>query len=116
MPNIHHCSRCNNVIANGGIDETIGEIVCFRLEFGWWVFNGNEVPSQRPSWNYKKETGGGLFLDMHTHWRYVIENILGNISKVVSTSWIAQPERIDENGNNYSVDVEDTTNTFFFES
>ena len=28
MPNIHHCSRCNNVIANGGIDETIGEIVC----------------------------------------------------------------------------------------
>ena len=92
-------------------DKTIGEIVCFRLEFGWWVFNGNEVPSQRPSWNYKKETGGGLFLDMHTHWRYVIENILGKISKVVSTSWIAQPERIDENGHKFSVDVEDTTHT-----
>ena len=92
-------------------DKTLGEIVSFRLEFGWWVFNGEDTQSQRPSWNYKKETGGGLFLDMHTHWRYVIENILGNISKVVSTSWIAQPERIDENGNNYSVDVEDTTNT-----
>ena len=63
-------------------DKTLGEIVSFRLEFGWWVFNGEDTQSQRPSWNYKKETGGGLFLDMHTHWRYVIENILATSVKL----------------------------------
>ena len=54
-----------------------GRVVGFRLEFGWWVFDGAERPSQRPSWNYTRAGGGGLILDMYPHWRYVIENILG---------------------------------------
>ncbi|MEK9902081.1 MAG: Gfo/Idh/MocA family oxidoreductase, partial [Rhodospirillaceae bacterium] len=37
-----------------------GRIVGFRLEFGWWVFDGIEAESQRPSWNYTKAGGGGL--------------------------------------------------------
>jgi predicted dehydrogenase len=35
-----------------------GRVTGFQLEFGWWVFDGNERPSQRPSWNYKRNTGG----------------------------------------------------------
>src|SRR5258705_53018 len=32
----------------------LGRVVGFRLEFGWWVFDGVERPSQRPSWNYPR--------------------------------------------------------------
>src|SRR5947209_3489239 len=35
----------------------LGRVVGFRLEFGWWVFDGTDRPCQRPSWNYR--TGGG---------------------------------------------------------
>src|SRR5262245_30015238 len=60
----------------------LGRIVGFRLEFGWWVFDGIEQPSQRPSWNYRSDGGGGLILDMYPHWRYVIETIVGPIARV----------------------------------
>lgn len=89
----------------------IGRIVSFRIEFGWWVFDGTTVESQRPSWNYKQSGGGGLLSDMHPHWRYVIENIVGPIRQIVSTTWTAQPERIDEEGKPYNVDVEDSATT-----
>lgn len=92
-------------------DGFFGSIVGFRLEFGWWVFDGKDTPSQRPSWNYKKSGGGGLLSDMHPHWRYVIENMLGPIRQVAATAWTALPERIDENGDPYQVDVEDSTTT-----
>lgn len=88
-----------------------GRVTGFRLEFGWWVFDGNERPSQRPSWNYKRKTGGGLTLDMYPHWRYVIEGILGPIRRVVSAMTTAIPERRDETGAIYPVDVEDTSVT-----
>jgi predicted dehydrogenase len=45
---------------------------------------------------------------MHPHWRYVIEGTLGRISRVVASAWTATPERIDEGGNKYAVDVEDS--------
>ena len=61
-----------------------GRVTGFRLDFGWWVFDGAERPSQRPSWNYQSSGGGGLTSDMYPHWRYVIENILGPIRRVVS--------------------------------
>mgnify|MGYP001349413636 FL=1 len=88
-----------------------GRVVGFRLEFGWWVFDGVEAESQRPSWNYTKDGGGGLLSDMHPHWRYVIEGILGPIARVACSAWTAQPERIDEEGKRYDVDVEDATAT-----
>ena len=85
-----------------------GRVVGFRLEFGWWVFDGVDRPSQRPSWNYTRAGGGGLILDMYPHWRYVIENILGPMRRVVTAAATATPERIDEAGVRYAVDVEVT--------
>ena len=88
----------------------LGRIVGFRLEFGWWVFDGSDRPAQRPSWNYRAG-GGGLILDMYPHWRYVIETIIGRIVGVASSEWIATPERIDERGARYPVAVEDSAAT-----
>ena len=88
-----------------------GRVTGFRLEFGWWVFDGIERASQRPSWNYKRATGGGLTLDMYPHWRYVLEGILGPIQRVVTAASTAIPERRDETGVPYRVDVEDTSLT-----
>lgn len=85
----------------------LGRIVGFRLEFGWWVFDGSDQPCQRPSWNYRSG-GGGLILDMYPHWRYVIEAIIGRIVRVASSEWTATPERIDERGERYRVAVEDS--------
>jgi predicted dehydrogenase len=87
----------------------LGCVVGFRLEFGWWVFDGSERPCQRPSWNYR--AGGGLILDMYPHWRYVIENIVGRITRVASAEWTATPQRIDERGESYAVAVEDSAAT-----
>jgi len=70
----------------------LGRVVGFKLEFGWWVFDGSEQPCQRPSWNYRAG-GGGIILDMYPHWRYVIESIVGRIVRVASSAWIATPER-----------------------
>jgi predicted dehydrogenase len=89
-------------------DGTLGRIVGFKLEFGWWVFDGVEAPTQRPSWNYRRATGGGLVLDMFPHWRYVIEGLFGRISRVTAATATAVPERVDERGARYKVDVEDS--------
>ena len=92
-------------------DGFFGRVTGFRLEFGWWVFDGIERASQRPSWNYKRATGGGLTLDMYPHWRYVLEGILGPIQRVVTAASTAIPERRDETGVPYRVDVEDASLT-----
>jgi predicted dehydrogenase len=88
----------------------LGRIVGFRLEFGWWVFDGSERPCQRASWNYRAG-GGGLILDMYPHWRYVIETIIGRIARVAASEWTATPERVDEHGQRYPVAVEDSAAT-----
>jgi predicted dehydrogenase len=88
-----------------------GRIVGFKLDFGWWVFDGTDTPAQRPSWNYKQSGGGGLTFDMYPHWRYVLEGLLGPISSIVSAAWTAQPVRVDENGARYQVDVDDSVAT-----
>ena len=88
-----------------------GRVTGFRIDFGWWVFDGTEVPCQRPSWNYRRKDGGGLILDMYPHWRYVIENTLGPMRRVVSSLSTAMPVRIDEHGARYDVDVDDNAST-----
>ncbi len=90
---------------------SFGRVVGFRLEFGWWVFDGVEERCQRPSWNYRKVSGGGLILDMYPHFRYMIENILGPIERVACAATTAVPERVDERSERYAVDVEDHTAT-----
>ncbi len=85
-----------------------GRIVGVRFDFGWWVFDGEMYPAQRPSWNYRKATGGGLVLDMFAHWRYVFDRLLGEIRAVSCRLATAIPSRIDEHGERYAVDVEDS--------
>ena len=89
-----------------------GRVTGFRLEFGWWVFDGFDAaqPSQRPSWNYRKP-GGGLMLDMYPHFRYLIEGLLGPVRRVVTLAATAAPERVDEAGGRYAVEVEDQATT-----
>ncbi len=90
-----------------------GRIVSVRMEFGYWVFDGFHQAGQRPSWNYKKEEGGGIFVDMFPHWRYVVDNLFGPIKAVSAVGTITIPERIDENGNRYTSTAEDTAHATF---
>src|SRR5699024_4132887 len=47
------------------VDEGFfGRILSLRGEFGYWVFEGEVQPAQRPSWNYRAEDGGGMTTDM----------------------------------------------------
>lgn len=84
-----------------------GRVLSVRLDFGWWVFDGDAIPAQRPSWNYRRAAGGGLILDMFAHWRYVFDRLLGPIEAVSCRAMTAQPRRVDERGRPYDVDVED---------
>jgi predicted dehydrogenase len=88
-----------------------GRVTGFRVEFGWWVFDGFTERCQRPSWNYRKAGGGGLMLDMYPHFRYLIEGMLGPIRRVVTSVATTAPERVDEGGTRYAVDVEDQATT-----
>jgi predicted dehydrogenase len=87
--------------------DYFGRVLSVRLDFGWWVFDGEFHPSQRPSWNYRRAAGGGLILDMFAHWRYIFDRLLGPIASVSCREMTAQPRRIDEAGKPYDVDVED---------
>ena len=85
-----------------------GEILSVRGEFGYWVFEGDLVPAQRPSWNYRKEDGGGMVLDMFAHWRYVLDNLFGEVKSLSCLTAIHIPERIDEQGNRYRATADDS--------
>ena len=89
----------------------LGRVVNFRLDFGYWIFSHPEGAPQRPSWNYKKAEGGSLLLDMHPHWRYVVEGVLGPIRRVIAAAWTAMPERLGEDGKPYKADTDDSTAT-----
>ena len=93
--------------------DFFGRVLSIRLDFGWWVFDGTPYPAQRPSWNYRKATGGGLILDMFAHWRYIFDRLMGEIKAVSCRHATALPERRDERGEIYHVDVEDTAFAIF---
>ena len=90
-----------------------GKILSVRGEFGYWVFEGDTVPAQRPSWNYRKEDGGGIIIDMLCHWRYVLDNLFGGVKSVSCTGAIHVPERIDENGRKYACTADDSAYATF---
>ena len=76
-----------------------GEILSVRGEFGYWVFTGeDQIPPQRPSWNYRKEDGGGIIVDMLCHWRYVLDNLFGEVQSVSCLGATHVTERRDEAG------------------
>jgi predicted dehydrogenase len=85
-----------------------GRILSVRGEFGYWVFDGVHQPTQRPSWNYKKEEGGGIMIDMFCHWQYVIENLFGRIRSLSAIGAIHIPRRVDERGEVYDCTAEDS--------
>ena len=84
-----------------------GRILSARLEFGYWVFEGDLVASQRPSWNYRKDEGGGIVLDMFPHWRYLLEDLLGPITALYARHTTHIPRRWDESGTPYDVTADD---------
>jgi predicted dehydrogenase len=75
-----------------------GEILSVRGEFGYWVFEGHTVPAQRPSWNYRKEDDGGIIIDMLCHWRYVLDNLFGEVKAISCLGATHIKERVDEQG------------------
>lgn len=90
-----------------------GRILSVRGEFGYWVFEGDLQPIQRPSWNYRTEDGGGIILDMLCHWRYVLDNIFGNVKSVSCLGATHIPERWDEHGNKYRATADDAAYATF---
>jgi predicted dehydrogenase len=84
-----------------------GRILSVRGEFGYWVFEGDVVPAQRPSWNYRREEGGGIVLDMFCHWRYVLDNLFGKVKAVSCRAATHIPERWDEAGKPYRATADD---------
>ena len=92
-----------------------GEIISVRGEFGYWVFSGHAESqvAQRPSWNYREEDGGGIIIDMHCHWRYVIDNLFGEITEVFTHAKTHLPERIGEDGKPYKCTADDAAYALF---
>jgi predicted dehydrogenase len=84
-----------------------GRILSVRGEFGYWVFEGDLQPIQRPSWNYRAEEGGGIILDMMCHWRYVLDNIFGPVRSVSCLGATHIPQRWDESGKPYQATADD---------
>ena len=90
-----------------------GKILSVRGEFGYWVFEGGSVEAQRPSWNYRKEDGGGIISDMLCHWRYVLDNIFGAVKAVSCLGAIHIPQRWDEQHQPYECTAEDSAYATF---
>ncbi len=90
-----------------------GRILAVRMEFGYWVFEGDQEPPQRPSWNYRREEGGGIILDMFCHWRYVLDHLFGSVRAVSCLGVTHIPERRDERGQRYTASADDAAYATF---
>ncbi|MGY3460433.1 putative dehydrogenase [Bradyrhizobium sp. LM3.4] len=90
-----------------------GRILSVRGEFGYWVFEGGWQEAQRPSWNYRDEDGGGIILDMVCHWRYVLDNLFGEVESVSCIGNTDIPERFDEQGKKYKATADDSAYATF---
>ena len=97
-------------LVDGGF---FGRMLSVRGEFGYWVFEGDWQPAQRPSWNYRSEEGGGIIIDMLCHWRYVIDNLFGPVRSVMCLGATHIPERFDEQGKPYEATADDAAYAMF---
>jgi predicted dehydrogenase len=102
--------RALRSLIDGGF---FGRILSVRGEFGYWVFEGDWRTSQRPSWNYRKEDGGGIVLDMFPHWTYVLEGLFGPIEAVTARAVTHIPDRWDERGERYDATADDAAYAIF---
>ncbi|MEE4117585.1 MAG: Gfo/Idh/MocA family oxidoreductase [Paracoccaceae bacterium] len=90
-----------------------GRILSVKGEFGYWVFEGDWMPAQRPSWNYRKDDGGGIMSDMLCHWRYVLDNVVAPVKSVSCLGAVHIPQRWDEAGRPYEADADDAAYATF---
>ncbi|MEV4198440.1 Gfo/Idh/MocA family protein [Micromonospora globbae] len=97
-------------LVDGGF---FGRILSVRGEFGYWVFEGDWQPAQRPSWNYRAQDGGGIALDMFPHWNYVLENLFGRARAVTARVVTHIPHRWDEQGHRYDATADDAAYAIF---
>ncbi|MEO6962471.1 MAG: Gfo/Idh/MocA family oxidoreductase [Puia sp.] len=93
--------------------DFFGRILSVRGEFGYWVFEGDSIPAQRPSWNYRKEDDGGIIVDMLCHWRYVLDNLFGKVISVSCLGATHIPKRFDESGKAYRCTADDAAYATF---
>jgi len=106
LPGVRKLKR----LIDGGF---FGRIFSVRAEFGYWVFEGDWQPAQRPSWNYRAEDGGGIVMDMLSHWRYLLDHTFGSVKRVSCLGATHIPERWDESGRRYDCTAEDTAYACF---
>ncbi len=106
LPGIRKLKR----LIDGGF---FGRIFSVRGEFGYWVFEGDWQPAQRPSWNYRAEDGGGILMDMLSHWRYVLDHTFGPVKRVSCVGATHIPTRWDEAGKPYECTAEDAAYATF---
>lgn len=90
-----------------------GRILSVKGEFGYWVFEGDWMPAQRPSWNYRAADGGGMISDMLCHWRYVLDNVVAPVKSVSCLGATHIPARWDEAGKEYVADADDAAYATF---
>src|SRR6185369_14534793 len=94
-----------------------GKILSVGGESVNWVFEGDtqsgQPPAQRPSWNYRKQDGGGIILDMLCHWRYVLDNLFGEVKAVSCLGATHIPQRVGEDGRTYVADADDAAYATF---
>jgi predicted dehydrogenase len=90
-----------------------GRILSVRGEFGYWVFEGDWQPAQRPSWNYRAADGGGIVVDMFPHWQYVLEQLFGRIRAVSCVAATHILNRWDEQGQEYEATADDAAYAVF---
>jgi len=101
--------KLQRLIENG----FFGRILSVRGEFGYWVFEGDTIPAQRPSWNYRKEDDGGIIVDMLAHWRYVLDNLFGKVKSISCVGATHIPRRVDESGKTYACTADDSAYSTF---
>jgi predicted dehydrogenase len=90
-----------------------GRVLSVRGEFGYWVFEGDWQPAQRPSWNYRAADGGGIVADMFCHWSYLLERLFGPVRAVTTLAVTHLPRRWDEAGEPYDATADDAAYAIF---
>lgn len=93
--------------------DFFGTVLSVKGDFGYWVFQGDVVPAQRPSWNYRAEDGGGIIFDMFCHWRYVLDHLFGGVEAVCALGKTHLPRRFDETGTPYEATADDAAYALF---
>ncbi|MBT0959151.1 Gfo/Idh/MocA family oxidoreductase [Alphaproteobacteria bacterium KMM 3653] len=90
-----------------------GKMLSVKGEFGYWVFTGDDLTPQRPSWNYRAEDGGGMISDMLCHWRYVLDNVIAPVKSVSCLGFTHIDTRLDEAGKRFKATADDAAYATF---